>query len=82
MGQPDPRTWPATADEERGGYREVNDDFFCHRYQVWYASFDCAVRTRFRTSAGCLNCEQGRFNHKRHAASLAGYRAPLLVDGE
>jgi len=50
------------------------DDFFCIRYRVWYPSFDCAIRTRFRTSEGCLRCDQGRFNLKRHAASLRGVR--------
>ncbi len=51
-------------------YREHGDDFFCLRYQVWYASMDCAVRTRFQTSPGCTRCEQGRFNLKRHADTL------------
>lgn len=51
-------------------YRSPEDDFFCLRYQVWYPSFDCALRTRFKTSAGCLRCEQGRFNLKRHGAAL------------
>ena len=46
------------------------DDFFCVRYQIWYPSFDCAVRTRFRTCGGCASCDQGRFNLKRHARSL------------
>ena len=53
------------------------DDFFCNRYRVWYPSFDCAFRTRFRTSEGCLRCDQGRFNLKRHAASVRGLRWPL-----
>jgi hypothetical protein len=51
-------------------YRDREDDFFCIRYQVWYRSYDCAIRTKFRTSAGCLDCEQGRFNLKRHAITL------------
>lgn len=50
----------------RCSHRGPEDDFFCLRYQVWYPSFDCAVRTRFRTSDGCGDCEQGRFNLKRH----------------
>ncbi len=49
---------------------QPGDDFFCLRYGVWYASLDCAVRTRFRTSAGCLDCEQGRFNLKRHQSRV------------
>jgi hypothetical protein len=55
-------------------HRSPGDDFFCLRYQVWYASFDCAIRSRFRTFEGCLNCEQGRFNLKRHFASIARMR--------
>jgi hypothetical protein len=61
------------------GPRGVDDDFFCLRYRVWYASHDCAVRTRFQTSGGCLQCDQGRFNLKRHAASLVRIRWPLAA---
>jgi hypothetical protein len=50
--------------------RGPGDDFYCLRYRVWYASLDCAYRTRFRTAAGCLDCEQGRFNLARHAADV------------
>ena len=46
------------------------DDFFCIRFAVWYPSFDCAFRTKFRTCPACSNCDQGRFNLKRHAAAL------------
>ena len=54
--------------------RDAGDDFFCLRFQVWYPSFDCAIRTRFETCDGCLNCEQGRFNLKRHRAALRQVR--------
>ena len=64
----------------RGLPRAPEDDFFCVRYQVWYPSFDCAVRTRFRTSGGCLNCDQGRFNERRHATALALTRIHLPDD--
>jgi hypothetical protein len=60
------------------GHRDPEDDFYCLRYQVWYPSLDCAFRTRFRTSHGCLNCEQGRFNLRRHAASLHQVRLRVL----
>jgi len=60
----------------RSAHRDPDDDFYCHRYEVWYPSFDCAVRTKFRTSDGCLNCEQGRFNLKRHAGVLRIARWP------
>jgi hypothetical protein len=32
---------------------------------------DCAYRTLHRTCPGCNNCEQGRFNLKRHRATVA-----------
>jgi len=70
----------STGEAERLGpcsNREPDDDFFCLRYQVWYPSFDCAVRTKFRTAPGCERCEQGRFNLKRHAPSLVRYRFRL-----
>ena len=51
-------------------HRDPGDDFFCLRYRVWYASLDCAHRTRHRTAPGCLRCDQGRFNLKRHADRL------------
>ena len=61
----------------RWGHREPDDDFFCIRYQVWYPSIDCAIRTRYQTSDGCKNCDQGLFNHKRHRIKLRTYRFPL-----
>ena len=65
-------------DDEPGsipaGTPAAGDDFFCIRYRVWYPSFDCAIRTRFQTSPGCLRCDQGRFNLKRHRPSLRGIR--------
>lgn len=51
---------------------DARDDFFCLRFGVPYPSIDCAFRTRFRTYPGCDNCDQGRFNLKRHAAALSG----------
>jgi len=62
------------------GRRDTGDDFFCIRYRVWYPSFDCAIRTRFRTAEGCLRCDQGRFNLKRHAAAMRGIHWRLAVD--
>jgi hypothetical protein len=56
------------------GTREPGDDFFCLRYRVWYPSFDCAIRTKFHTSEGCLRCDQGRFNLKRHASAVRTVR--------
>jgi hypothetical protein len=72
--EPEP---PATDDDDDGPsstarctLRDSGDDFFCQRYQLWYPSIDCAIRTRYRTSGGCANCDQGRFNLKRHASTL------------
>lgn len=59
-------------------HRGPDDDFFCLRYQVWYPSRDCAFRSKFKTFVGCLDCEQGRFNLKRHEPSLTGPRYRLL----
>jgi hypothetical protein len=60
-------SWPEFATQQQ---RDPEDDFYCLRYRVWYPSFDCAYRTRHRTAPGCRDCEQGRFNLKRHAAAL------------
>ena len=62
--------WPLAA---------VEDDFVCLRYTTPYSSFDCAIRTKFNTAPGCLKCDQGRFNLKRHKPSLRGLRFPLRL---
>jgi hypothetical protein len=67
----------AVPERMRAARRDPEDDFYCIRFDVWYPSIDCAYRTKFRTSPGCLHCEQGRFNHKRHAAALRGVRFPF-----
>jgi len=64
----------------RCSHRETDDDFFCLRYQVWYPSVDCAFRTKFRTSAGCCDCQQGRFNFKRHSDALRDARFGFPLD--
>jgi hypothetical protein len=69
---------PCVTERMRVSHRDPEDDFFCLRFEVWYSSHDCAVRTKFRTCAGCLNCEQGRFNLKRHASSLRTLRFPVV----
>jgi len=61
-------------------HRDAEDDFVCLRYGVWYPSIDCAFRTKFRTSAGCLDCDQGRFNLKRHNAAIARVRCPVRAE--
>jgi hypothetical protein len=67
-------------------HRGPDDDFFCLRFRVWYPSLDCAIRTKFRTSPGCLDCDQGRFNLRRHDEALDGGRgariARLVTPGE
>ena len=72
---------PDDACETRDAARGADDDFFCLRFAVWYPSFDCALRTRFDTCPGCRGCEQGRFNLKRHAASIVRNRRVLRSFG-
>ena len=67
--------------EPRRSPRDAEDDFYCLRYQVWYPSYDCAFRTHFRTSAGCLECQQGRFNLKRHADEIRRTKRSFLTVG-
>jgi hypothetical protein len=54
--------------------RDAKDDFFCLRFGVWYPSIDCAYRTLYRSCPGCLECEQGRFNLKRHRSEFTRTR--------
>jgi hypothetical protein len=61
-------------------HRDLDDDFFCLRYQVWYPSIDCAYRTLFRTCDGCGDCDQGRFNLKRHRSALDQRQRIAFVD--
>jgi hypothetical protein len=71
------RTSPSEPREmEKRARPGPGDDFYCLRFEVWYSSFDCAIRTHFQTSPSCLGCHQGRFNLKRHAPSLRGLRFP------
>lgn len=70
------RASPCVTDRMQHAHRDPEDDFFCLRFEVWYSSLDCAVRTKFRTCEGCMNCEQGRFNLKRHASALVTLRFP------
>jgi len=77
MIEPDDDVRDDVPDPVHTGPRDADDDFFCLRYRVWYPSSDCAVRTKFRTSAGCLACDQGRFNLARHAAYVRTIRWPL-----
>ncbi len=55
--------------------RQDGDEFYCLRFRVWYPSLDCAFRTLHRTCGGCLNCDQGRFNLKRHRTTLLRIRS-------
>ena len=66
-----------TSAAQSASQRDADDDFYCLRFSVPYPSIDCAFRTLYKTCPGCLNCEQGRFNLKRHRATLLG-RRPLL----
>jgi hypothetical protein len=66
---------PAASLPQRG----PRDDFFCVRFRVWYPSFDCAIRTQYRTYHGCVECDQGRFNLKRHRTAVLGLRRPCVA---
>lgn len=77
MADPEELDVEDEGDPVPAGVPSPGDDFFCLRYRVWYPSFDCAIRTRFRTSEGCLRCDQGRFNLKRHAAAMRRVRFRL-----
>ena len=70
MGEPVLHVRRQSVPRKRRSHRDPEDDFFCIRYQVWYPSFDCAIRTKFQTSDGCKQCEQGCFNLKQHASAL------------
>ena len=60
--------------------RPDDTEFYCLRYDIWYDTYDCAIRTKFETCPGCLKCDQGRFNLKRHAAALRTVRFSLAGD--
>ena len=46
------------------GTRGPEDDFFCHKYQVWYTALDCVYRQKHETFAGCVDCFQGHMNSR------------------
>jgi len=46
------------------GTRGPDDDFFCHKYQVWYKAADCVYRQRHETFPGCIDCFQGHINSR------------------
>jgi hypothetical protein len=74
MGDRESLAWAERAPRAEVTPRQPGDDFYCLRYEVWYGSFDCAVRTYFRTCRGCLDCEQGRFNLHRHRDEMGRVR--------
>jgi hypothetical protein len=44
------------------GTRTEGDDFYCHKYRIWYKVEDCVYRGRNRTFSGCVDCLQGYLN--------------------
>ena len=52
------------------GPRDPADNFYCIRYRVWYPSVDCAIRTLYKTTPACEDCDQGRFNLRRHLVDV------------
>ena len=53
---------PATIISE--GTRGPEDDFFCHKYLVWYGAADCVYRQKNETFPGCMDCFQGHINSR------------------
>ena len=80
MGQLRALQWRGGDNAAERAPREAEDDLFCLRFGVWNPSADCAYRTLYRTCPSCLDCEQGRFNLKRHRSTLA--RIPRQFSGE
>jgi hypothetical protein len=74
MGEVEPTTAGTSSELPARIHRDPEDDFFCLRFQVWYPSFDCAIRTRYRTCPSCLGCEQGLFNLQRHRTAIQRLR--------
>ena len=60
---------PATIIPE--GTRGPEDDFFCHKYQVWYKAADCVYRQRNETFPGCADCFQGHINSRSMDRGIA-----------
>jgi len=58
------------------GTRGPEDDFFCHKYEVWYRTQDCVYRGRNKTYAGCVNCFQGYLNIR---SLQQGIRPPAFL---
>ena len=58
------------------GTKGPHDDFFCHKYRVWYRLDDCVFRGLNKTYQGCVSCFQGqlniRNNQKRKGGILSG----------
>lgn len=57
------------------------DDFYCWRFQVWYDSLDCAVRTLHRTAPGCRDCEQGLRNLALNRGDALRVPVPRITHG-
>jgi hypothetical protein len=53
------------------GTKGPHDDFFCHKYGVWYQVDDCVYRTTHATYSGCVNCFQGTLNARCASKGVA-----------
>ena len=58
------------------GTRGPNDDFYCHKFEVWYRVDDCVFRGTHKTFAGCVDCFQGRLNMR---SLEKGIRPPAFL---
>ena len=53
------------------GTKGPQDDFFCHKYGVWYRVEDCVYRTTHATYSGCATCFQGMLNARCASKGVA-----------
>ncbi len=58
------------------GTRGPHDDFYCHKFEVWYRVEDCVFRGTHKTFPGCVDCFQGRLNMR---SLEKGIRPPAFL---
>ncbi len=58
------------------GTRGPHDDFYCHKFEVWYRVDDCVFRGTHKTFPGCVDCFQGRLNMR---SVEKGIRPPAFL---
>jgi len=63
------------------GTKGPHDDFFCHKYRVWYRLDDCVYRGLNKTFQGCVSCFQGHINIRTHQKRERGIPAGDTTPG-